>query len=75
MTAHQHKHKAYQTVTLGPVCIVAAANYLDGFLRDWAAYIGLTESGAEVIALRGVKLLSAQAAPFFPYLPIEKYRP
>ena len=66
--------RTYQAVTLGKVLIVAVANYLDGVLRDWVAYIGLA-SGAEGVAVSGVKLLSDQAAPFFCAMPIEKYRP
>lgn len=69
------REQLYQ-VDLGHVTVVAAANYYDEHLFDWAAYIGPTAWGVDRIAERGCKLVQDQAEGFFAttYLPIEKYR-
>ena len=62
------------THTLEAVQVVAAMNFHDDDLFDWAAYIGPWEWGKERIAATGCKLTAEQAVTFFGLLPTEKYR-
>jgi hypothetical protein len=46
-----------------------------GAIGDWAAYVGVRQLTDEQIRDNGVKLYANEAAPLFPYLNIESYRP
>lgn len=70
----------YSNANYQACAIVAAVNYHDGELFDWAAYIGgcdhrLREREAVAwVAENGDKMSRRDAAHFFPSLPINKYR-
>ena len=63
------------------VSIVAAVNTYQGEILDWCAYIAGTdqtfheEDAHEWAAEWGDKMRQEDAHHFFPYLPIEKWRP
>ncbi|OGC94150.1 MAG: hypothetical protein A2W25_12260 [candidate division Zixibacteria bacterium RBG_16_53_22] len=61
------------------VVIAASINYLDGYIFDWAAYIGSAspaseEYAAEYVVEHGNKLSRDDAAYFFPDMPIVRWR-
>lgn len=71
MTSHT---RAMRSIWMaGPYTVVAVANFFDGELFDWAAYLGTGDEAR--VAEDGEKVNPEKAALLFPDLPPEKYRP
>jgi hypothetical protein len=64
--------KLMSRLVAGPFCAVAAVNYFDGELFDWAAYLG--RGNMEQVAMYGEKIEPKISVMLFPELPAEKYR-
>ncbi|HLC01965.1 MAG TPA: hypothetical protein VJK02_02930 [Anaerolineales bacterium] len=67
-----HQRDLRRRGVAGTYSVVAAINYFDGELFDWAAYLG--EGNSEHIAAHGEKCDHDVAHALFPDLPEASYR-
>ena len=68
----EHRRELKRKWIAGTWSVVAAVNYFDDEIFDWAAYLGAGED--EEVASEGEKVEQKVACTLFPDLPADRYR-